>query len=386
MLPFSQLLKRLGNPLDWTPVERGILLMCIVTPLYIQILVWDWIVTHVDSLHAYASEDAIQSKMPASMGCAVGSLTLVIIGFFVRRKPLAQAIYPHLAAQFYAISMCFFGYISGSFSFVSGVVMAGAPIIGFIIFERRVIYPAYAVATSLIVGTTYLSATGMLPYGPIFRNNLPEGAGSLFWVNSMIFFSFGQLGTLIWLADAVITRWKQREMEVKTLSLIDALTNISNRRHITQYLEQEVARARRHLLPVSLVILDVDHFKRINDTWGHPAGDRVLQMVAAELVDVVRQHDAVGRYGGEEFMLVLATDASGARTLAERCRQRLETMPIVLASGERISMTASFGVCTLGAGIDDADVMIRLADKALYQAKGSGRNRVETAGLPVALH
>jgi two-component system cell cycle response regulator len=94
----------------------------------------------------------------------------------------------------------------------------------------------------------------------------------------------------------------------------------------------------------------------------------------------------VGGYGGEEFMLVLATDGTGARTLAERCRQRLEARPVMLASGEQITMTASFGLCTLGPGIADAEAMIRLADHALYRAKGSGRNRVEMAALPAMLH
>ena len=174
--------------------------------------------------------------------------------------------------------------------------------------------------------------------------------------------------------------------QATTVVEYDPLTGISNRRHITQYLDQEVARARRHQLPLSLVMLDIDHFKHINDTWGHPAGDQVLQQAAHELNDVLRQHDSVGRYGGEEFMLVLAADASGAAVLAERCRQRLEDMSIVLPGGDRISMTASFGICTLSPGIADAEAMIRLADAALYSAKDRGRNRVETAASPVMLH
>lgn len=131
---------------------------------------------------------------------------------------------------------------------------------------------------------------------------------------------------------------------------------------------------------MAVVMVDLDHFKQINDTWGHEAGDYVLIAAAEVLQKNVRQNDRVGRYGGEEFLLVLpGADLEGARLLAERCRQQLEALEVMLFDGRRLRASASMGVCcnqrerTL-----TPEMMLRRADKALYVAKESGRNRVVT--------
>jgi diguanylate cyclase (GGDEF)-like protein len=153
----------------------------------------------------------------------------------------------------------------------------------------------------------------------------------------------------------------------------DALTGLANRRGGEEAMRRELARARRSGAMLSLVLFDVDHFKRVNDTYGHATGDLVLQQVASILTASVRLTDVVSRWGGEEFLLLLSgTSLEGARTLGERIRKRIEDA----RSASLPSVTVSAGVAQLlPADVTGADVLGR-ADEQLYEAKRSGRNRV----------
>ncbi len=161
----------------------------------------------------------------------------------------------------------------------------------------------------------------------------------------------------------------------------DALTGVCNRAALDAALPREVELAHRHGTPLSLVVLDLDHFKEINDTWGHAAGDAVLVELARRIQDEVRGCDLVFRYGGEEFILLLAaTDRAGACRAAERIRQAVEREPVTW-QGIDIPVTASLGVASLRPG-DDATALFKRADEALYEAKEAGRNRTRCAGNP----
>lgn len=163
----------------------------------------------------------------------------------------------------------------------------------------------------------------------------------------------------------------------------DELTGAANRRALIQALDRDLARALRSGEPYALLMLDIDHFKAVNDTHGHRAGDRVLCHVATVLRARLRAQDLIGRYGGEEFMLLLPnTTLDGAVALAETLREVMEQSPC-LHEGRSIAVTVSIGVCgTQMESIQDWDRLIQAADQALYRAKAAGRNRVECADLP----
>ncbi|MDQ3929503.1 MAG: diguanylate cyclase, partial [Chloroflexota bacterium] len=181
-----------------------------------------------------------------------------------------------------------------------------------------------------------------------------------------------------------ITERKQLEDKLNKLATYDELTDLYNRRAILQRLHEEIARSRRYQQPVSLVLLDVDHFKTVNDTYGHDVGDEVLRRLAQLLREHVRGVDFPARFGGEEFAVVLPnTDLQGARRAADHLRQLLVRTPVSVTLGdgteEQLGVTASFGVAsTCGAGAEDME-LIKAADEALYRAKRNGRNRVEVA-------
>ncbi|MGE3539186.1 MAG: diguanylate cyclase [Candidatus Tectimicrobiota bacterium] len=161
----------------------------------------------------------------------------------------------------------------------------------------------------------------------------------------------------------------------------DSLTQLCTRATVLEMLQKELDRAQRSVereMPVSVVLADLDHFKQINDTYGHLAGDAVLREAARRMREAVRPYDCIGRYGGEEFLLVLSNcDTIGAVGLAQRLLQAVSKEAIILAEGS-VMVTLSAGVATSGT-LQDAELLVGLADTALYRAKRSGRNRVEVA-------
>ena len=162
----------------------------------------------------------------------------------------------------------------------------------------------------------------------------------------------------------------------------DSLTQLCTRATVLELLKHELDRSQRNSTdrdaPVSVVLADLDHFKHINDTYGHLAGDAVLREAARRMQDAIRPYDSIGRYGGEEFLLVLSNcDTIGAAAIAERLIQAVRKDTIVLAEAT-VSVTLSVGVATSGV-IQDPEALVGAADAALYRAKRSGRNRVEVA-------
>jgi diguanylate cyclase (GGDEF)-like protein len=161
----------------------------------------------------------------------------------------------------------------------------------------------------------------------------------------------------------------------------DHLTGLWNRRMILQQLDREVQRSARDRSALAVIIADIDHFKRINDTYGHAAGDTVLQQVAGRLRSVVRDCEYLSRYGGEEFLIVLpGCTAEHAMSVAERARASIAADPMVVG-GQPVSLRISLGVATtVEAGVDLA-ALIATADAALYQAKAGGRDQVRQSAL-----
>ena len=163
--------------------------------------------------------------------------------------------------------------------------------------------------------------------------------------------------------------------EIYRMTIVDGLTQIHNKRYLFEALEREVMRARRHDRPLSVLMFDIDYFKRINDQYGHLAGDYVLRELARVVQERIRRDEVFARYGGEEFAIVLPeTPLDGATTLAEQLRAKVAEHKFAF-QGERIPMTISIGCAVLHEDRSATELMQR-ADEKLYEAKRSGRNRV----------
>jgi len=164
----------------------------------------------------------------------------------------------------------------------------------------------------------------------------------------------------------------------KRLATTDAMTGVANHRELVTYLDHELARAKKTREPVAIIMCDVDHFKAINDTVGHPAGDKVLQHLTRQiLLPLVRPKDLVARYGGDEFVLVLRdTDGRAAVGVAERIRRTVSSQAVLLDGKVVSNLSLSLGIAVFPRDGETREALVQAADQALYVAKRTGRNRV----------
>ncbi|MBM4288238.1 MAG: GGDEF domain-containing protein [Deltaproteobacteria bacterium] len=190
------------------------------------------------------------------------------------------------------------------------------------------------------------------------------------------------LGGVYLFVNRLTQRVAEAQKKLVELTTVDDLTQLYNRRYFFERLHQEVERAKRYQRPLSCVILDIDNFKKVNDTLGHLSGDQVLRDISSIIKSTCRQCDLAGRYGGEELIILLPeTELEGAMTIAERIRQRVEQHQTVDGKGETIAVTVSLGVASLAPqeieDLDKDERLIQYADDALLLAKKEGRNRVK---------
>ncbi len=237
-----------------------------------------------------------------------------------------------------------------------------------------------------LLGRRAFTAWDQRPFLIRFKSNRPITGETEFMYQNVTLVplsssdgSIGHVGIIIYDAtEAAVGRLglERANSQLETLSRTDPLTGLNNRGHWEDCLEAEFARFARTLHPVSLVMLDIDHFKAINDGHGHQAGDEVIRALAQAVRAAVRVTDVAGRYGGEEFGIILVnTDGEGAAVVAERLRERIEDT-VVSWRGQTIRFTVSLGVAEAEPEMSDSAEWLGRADAALYQAKAQGRNQV----------
>jgi diguanylate cyclase (GGDEF)-like protein len=190
------------------------------------------------------------------------------------------------------------------------------------------------------------------------------------------------LGGIYYFIGRLLRKINEAQCKLVQLATIDDLTQLCNRRYFFERFNQEMERAKRYQRPLSCLILDIDHFKHVNDTYGHLSGDQVLVDMAKILRNNCRQSDLAGRYGGEELIILLPeTDSPGAMIIAERIREMIEQHQTVDDRGEIIRVTVSMGVASLTGPelekMDKNERIVQYADDALLRAKKDGRNRIE---------
>lgn len=371
----------ISNPLDWRAIDRLILLASLVmiapvmfgttlltamwlTPRFIDHGVGVWLLAfyavHGIVLGTYIAV-ALRRRhecndWPALENFVVGSFVVnVLVGSFLTGTHFSQGLL-----------LIFLGI---------NITSALANI--------HKILTAYFLVCVVMMVFAVIDFTGAIRTAPLFAVApiTPDGAPVTGWLAVQV-----TLGAILLaisrISMATISRWVEREDLYREMSTIDGLTRLTNRSSFIARGHSELSRARRVPAHVACVMVDLDHFKRINDTWGHHAGDKVLVVASSILMEMARQYDEVGRYGGEEFAILLPNATiDGAAAVAERIREKIATTSVEV-DGQKISMTASFGVaCYPAPGIDDLNDLLKAADKALYEAKESGRNRVVLARM-----
>lgn len=371
---------RFSRMLDWSLRDRSLLLCLLTMPLFLIYAVWGWLSLRftpfgLEYLDAEGTLEAVRISLVTVLLWAGMS----IWGGLLRRHQRESMLYLNVTLFAYGLCQLPVGYYVGLAAPITGIVMLGSTLTGFILFSFWRVLIAFFVTLALLLVISILIVLDVLPYAPMFKADpILRGNISGYFVISQFLLGIPFVATTFVLTYMLLTRWQRREQQAQRLAVTDALTGVANRRAITESLAQEFARARRRGEEMAVIMLDLDFFKRVNDQYGHAAGDDVLRLAASVLRQSVREVDRVGRLGGEEFMVLLpGADADAAMAVAERCREHIASAVTDVGAGQVLTVTASLGVFAAQASAVTApERYMALADDALYQAKAAGRNRV----------
>lgn len=368
-----------------TDGQKGLIVSLISLVLFMSYFLWMVCVLHLIPSHYLKAIDldAVRATVPFYYWLVCSAVALVVVGILVRNvAPVWQKYYKFLAVTSSTVSLAFAGHMIGAFSIACGIVLMSGVMIGLMLREEHLVYFEVSLAMCILFGMTVLSSLGYVKYSTIFIGG-PTGSDhpSTEWLVTMLVVILPILSLFFYIARIVFNQRQSYEDKMVEMANIDPLTHINNRGCLMDCFQNELDRRKARSSvdsTVSCIIVDLDHFKNINDSYGHQVGDEALVAVADILKQVTRERDIVGRYGGEEFMMVLPdTDLNTAHLIAERCRKEIINVQLDI-DGHRLSMTASFGVSAANTGCLRNDI-IKAADKALYKAKESGRNCVVLA-------
>mgnify|MGYP006144164439 FL=1 len=360
--------------MNWDTLKKCILILVLGCCVNLIWLVWETYVLLNSEYWHVVNVQLLRHKLVINSIFFITLLGLIYPCYALQKQAWVKRFLPYIAIGILIISLCYNGYMIGVFSPVTMVVYICLIAVGLVLFERKIVYAMLIPATGFLTFSGYLSFIDVIPYAPIFQID-----GQLFlngfWLLSMLYFVIPILITCLILFEILLSQWRHRERLIQHLSQIDPLTNTFNRRRISQSLEYLHQQDPHN--PYAVVLLDLDHFKSINDQFGHHMGDNVLIAVSQELNDQIQKHDLVGRFGGEEFILILKhASLPKAYQIAERCRTTIEALVISNDEGQSIRVTASFGIAQSHHGLRPQQVLSQ-ADKALYAAKASGRNQIK---------
>ena len=359
---------------NWTLLNKTMLILSLSIFINLFMLAWDLFVLYHPQFYPWVNLAVIHTHLSLGMIFMSVFIGLLLLCHFCSQQRWVEKFMPMLSVQLFTLVLLIHGYFVGSFSPATMVGYVGWAGVGLILFDRKIIYCALAPATIVLLLLNYLSTFAGLPYAPLFNMEpMNQTVMHPFWVMSMFFFLVPLMLVCLFLFEILLSQWRIREATIATLSRIDPLTNVMNRRSIANQLEQ-LHQQRKALY--SVVLLDLDHFKHINDNYGHDMGDQVLIQVAECLAQHVREQDMIGRFGGEEFILLLPnTTTEQAQHVAERCRIALTELNFVYEQ-QPFSISASFGISS-SQNASEPQQLIRQADQALYAVKTAGRNQVQ---------
>lgn len=359
--------------MNWDTLKKCILILVLGCCVNLIWLVWETFVLFNSEYWHVVNVQLLRHKLVINSIFFITLLGLIYPCYALQKQAWVQRFLPYIAIGILIISLCYNSYMIGVFSPVTMVVYICLIAVGLVLFERKIMYAMLIPATGFLTVSGCLSFIDVIPYAPIFQID-----GQLFlngfWLLSMLYFVIPILITCLILFEILLSQWRHRERLIQHLSQTDPLTNALNRRSINQSLD-ELHHDKN--CPYAIVLLDLDHFKNINDQFGHHMGDTVLIAVSQKLGLHLRESDVVGRFGGEEFILILKqSSALKARQIAERCRAAIEDLVIQNENGRAIRITASFGIALATDKLKPQQLLDQ-ADKALYAAKASGRNQIK---------
>lgn len=382
LIPWSGSLLPTGSPFAWSARDRSSyvqfltsLLMLIVSTSFVLLDGWPFL------LERPRDEQALHTTTVLAVGA-----TVFWVGLYVGTRRwyvgpgngfswlLLGTIVAHIIT---ATAVC---YAIGPYSAASGLIMVAALLLGMVLLRRLSLWIAVVGWFLSMLAMHFASKAGLLPFLSLFEASFEEHHLAKVAAERAVAAALIYIPLAI-VMDHLISVWRKDERSLHEAAQLDSLTGAYTRGFAMEVMQRALIKARADDRNFAVLMLDLDHFKRINDAHGHARGDLVLQQTTRAVQSTLRSGDVVGRFGGEEFVVLLpGADVEQAMGAAERCRLAVESMEI--PGAPYLSVTASVGVAAFPDHGDDLDTLLRASDAAMYAAKARGRNRVERAGIP----
>jgi diguanylate cyclase (GGDEF)-like protein len=374
----AQLLKK-GNPMFWPPTDGALLACLIIIGMNAFFLVTGIIGEVLPQLAPHIQQPVLRQFNLFSLSMITFWGGVFVLTLVIRRNNPQSLIPGMIITYMFGHPLVVMAYFNGVHSMVTGLLLAVTPAFGFVMFKNRHVMNAMLLIWLEIILLGLAVSLGWLADAPLYGDQPPNRFLAPMWLFMQVLIGFPVAIGFLMFTRQIVSALRAREAEIRELSRRDTLTGVWNRGYLNELLAREVALAQRSGQPLAMVVADLDLFKRINDEYGHAAGDQALIHAARNLGASIREVDHLGRYGGEEFVLLLPNcDEENARITAERCRKALSAEPVKTDRAE-LTLHGSFGVATAQGERIDSDDLFRRADQALYQAKEAGRNRVVVA-------
>ncbi len=361
--------------MNWSNLRKCILILFLGCGAHLQWIAWKAYIFYSVPLHHWVNLSTLKTQILLNSIAIIFFMVLMILCYFLEGKKWAERFLPHVVINVFALAILHDGYTIGVFSpaTITGFICISG--LGLLLFRRSIVYPPLILSSLAIFSLGLMTVNGYITYAPLFSFDLISHSPphNLFWAASMALFIIPILMLSLILSEVLLMQWRYRESIIQKLSQIDPLTDLNNRRSFNEQLRSLHCSQQSY----SVIILDLDYFKKINDRFGHHVGDEVLKQVAMTLMKSVRETDLVARYGGEEFIILLKeTSTQICIEIAERCRQAIKQLHIQMNHPETLHLSASFGVATSIAECDSEQI-VGYADQALYLAKQLGRDQVQ---------
>ena len=375
----------LSNPLDWRPIDRLIALGVIsqlVSFIFVAVIfVALYFQTRDSNAAQYLNIDVAMYLLIFCLSHTLLNFSFTFLSFRKRNKSQDWPLFSYVIVFSYVMLVLVTGYATGTY-FSDGIVLL---LFGFALciplVDLDILSRVYVFAWLGFILLMIIDFGGVLAFAPLFSAAPMDGLRPILgWHAFRVMMSFSIFFVLFFVTLPTTRRWREREDLYREMSNTDGLTRLTNRRSFINRSNAEFSKLKRMPGKLACIMIDLDYFKQINDNHGHQAGDKVLVKVAEILAANAREYDEVGRYGGEEFAVLLPnTSKENAAKIAERIRVSIEEIPIEI-DDKVLRVTASFGVAGYpSAGVENMDDLLKRADQALYKAKEKSRNVVVVA-------
>lgn len=369
--------------LEWNDRDKCLLVVAFFALLQLFYWLLIYLVANFTNFgRIYVAADGYRLFQWLMLTCELLWLALFLWGVWQRKRHQQSRFYRTTCLYLLCFPLLTMGHMIGLYSPVLGVILLGSSLTGAILFEPKHIIGPFSLAVAITLLATLLVVQGQLEYAPLIQlDPVSKSHVSGYWITFIVIASIPFVAAVFMVTYLLLSRWHEREDMVRQLSVTDALTGLPNRRALFSQVEYELKRVHRNASPLALAMMDLDHFKQVNDTWGHAAGDAVLQQVARLVPSLLRDFDLFGRIGGEEFVILMnPIGLHEAEKAIERCRQTIAATPVQLNDGRELNISASFGICFVhGQHQHELHYLLSKADKALYAAKNAGRNCIRVA-------